>query len=108
MLRAVGKAISSVLRATDLGGRWGGEEFCVFAPSSRATHVDALLKRLQGAVRHCRPLGPWSELSITASFGAYVGPAPCDFQQALALADQAMYRAKHAGRDRFRITIAEC
>jgi diguanylate cyclase (GGDEF)-like protein len=83
--------------------RWGGEEFLVHVDGGDAgSHAD-LVRALLAAVAHesvATADGRWIEVTITA--GALSLPAgsdaAIDWQHALALADQALYRGKQDGR----------
>jgi diguanylate cyclase (GGDEF)-like protein len=89
-------------RATVL--RWGGEEFLIHADGLvRAQHA-ALVRELLEAVASAPVVaGDGAAPYVTISAGALSmpaeGAAPLDWQQALALADHALYRAKDAGRN---------
>jgi len=93
-------ALRAALRAADLIGRYGGEEFCVLLPRTGLEEALETAERLRAAVA-ARPLGGL-ERSLTVSIGA----APCATQDPLSLdaafarADEALYRAKARGRDR--------
>ncbi|PAU75160.1 GGDEF domain-containing protein [Halomonas salipaludis] len=102
-LRALAKALAAVVtRPGDLVARYGGEEFvCVLAN----TDLDAarrVAERIRHAIYALELPHPEAE-RVTASIGiASATPADgsLDREQLLALADQRLYRAKHAGRDR--------
>jgi diguanylate cyclase (GGDEF)-like protein len=90
-------------RATVL--RWGGEEFLVYADGLASGGHAALVRALLEAVS-AAPIAAVEDLqaTVTISAGALslpvIGAAPFDWQQALAVADHALYRAKDAGRNR--------
>ena len=92
--------ITRNLRPTDYFGRWGGEEFMVVAGNSDLENAEQLAERLRQAVETC-DFGPIG--NITASFGVATW-ATDDTRRTLAKrADQAMYRAKEAGRNRVMV-----
>jgi diguanylate cyclase (GGDEF)-like protein len=108
VLAALGERLRQVCRETDYLARWGGEEFLVVARHSHPGTAADLAERLRLAVGS-RPFDtPAGALDVTASIGFASFPFdPCDprsmtWEQVIDLADQAMYRAKRAGRDTWR------
>jgi diguanylate cyclase (GGDEF)-like protein len=99
VLRALGRALVDTVRVRDLAGRLGGEEFLLILRGADDDGVDALLSRLRATWERVRPH------PVTFSAGiARVGDHP---RRALREADEAMYEAKTAGRDRWRWAHAE-
>jgi diguanylate cyclase (GGDEF)-like protein len=81
----------------DLLARWGGEEFVIVMPQTPAAEAVAVAERLRQVLARTEwPAG----LTVTASWGVAQAVAAADVDAALRDADQAMYRAKQAGRDR--------
>ena len=100
VLKAIGKVIAD--KATDcLHGRLGGEEFAVFLahqPGQALVHALALADALLSGVRDC----PLAGRNVTIS----VGVAPLHGAQvaaSLRSADEALYRAKLAGKNRLAL-----
>ena len=84
--------------------RLGGEEFCILLPHSELDGAMHLACRVHAAVRDA----DWREFdrSVTISVGVAVAQSPEETPQAvLVRADQALYRAKNAGRD--QVVLAE-
>ena len=110
-LRSVAGAIASVLRRPgDMVARFGGEEFVVLLPGTGAVGAADVAERLRGAVEAARIGAPDSSsgLGVTVSVGVATGK-PTLMGQTLveavvAEADQALYMAKNAGRNR----VATC
>lgn len=89
------------LRASDLLGRLGGEEFAVLLPMTGLAAACETAERLAEVLR-CRPvLRQGQRRTVTASFGvAEIEVQHEDFTAAFERADEALYAAKAAGRDR--------
>lgn len=93
---------AGVQRAADVAARYGGEEFAFIAPLDNAAQAAELADRIRASIQaraipHARsPLG-----CVTVSIGV-AAVAPGDKQSPetlLRAADQALYRAKEAGRN---------
>jgi diguanylate cyclase (GGDEF)-like protein len=99
-LQSVATVLSSGLRSTDLAYRFGGEEFALILRETSAAAATVLADRLRAAVEH-RFAGPGERRAITVSVGVAGlpdhGPTPALLVEA---ADQALYAAKGAGRNR--------
>lgn len=102
-LRLIAAAIKANVRACDLVARLGGEEFGVFLPGLDLPHVMHIAERIRRAVRAVEfaPQGFMSALSISIGGAAHVPPA--SFSELYRMADQRLYAAKNAGRDRIDI-----
>jgi diguanylate cyclase (GGDEF)-like protein len=108
-LKAVASALDGSVRKVDAVARFGGEEFCVFLPrTDEASGLD-VADKLHGAVRSAGVEGaatqPLGHLSISVGLAVYPQDMPPAFEGTphnalLDRADQAVYAAKHAGRDR--------
>lgn len=103
-IRAVAEALRAVAtRPRDLVGRFGGEEFLLILPDTPAQACAFMAQSMHDAVREAalpHPCSPVSDL-FTISIGV-VSATPYSSASAetlLALADQALYAAKQAGRN---------
>ncbi len=103
VLRELAGTVRRMLREPDLLARFGGEEFVALLPNTAleqaATVADRLRLRL-GALRI--PHLPQAPIQITVSIGV-AQLAGSDLEQALKDADQALYLAKHGGRNQVRL-----
>jgi diguanylate cyclase (GGDEF)-like protein len=97
-------ACSSVLREGDVMGRLGGEEFLLVLHSARAAELQPLFDRMRGALQARAVEGMPADERLTFSMGAVDVPAEANLEGALRAADEALYRAKAAGRDRMEIS----
>jgi diguanylate cyclase (GGDEF)-like protein len=101
-LKMVADALKATARDTDHVSRIGGEEFLVLMPQSSAMDEGvALAERLRKAVAELHLLGAaGTRIPLQASFGvAQSHPDDPDQERVLHRADQALYEAKHAGRN---------
>lgn len=102
VLRAAAEALTAELRDCDLAGRLGGEEFGAIMPGLDETGAAAAAERLRQRMTTIRPPFPGSErIHISASIGiARPGPHDQNIYDLLGRGDQALYAAKHQGRNR--------
>ncbi len=108
VLAEVARCLRACCRPEDVVARWGGEEFLVGCRQLDLARAGQVAERLRAAVGEI-PLpaeaggGPDERLSVSIGFAGFpVFPGigqPGDWQDALALADRALYAAKHGGRD---------
>ena len=103
VLEEFGRRVKLNLRATDLAGRIGGEEFLLILPETDMEGALLLAERLRAATgEHGFELGTES-LKVTCSLGVAQRTAEDrDGGALLARADGALYAAKRGGRDRVR------
>ncbi len=111
-LRAVTDALRSQLRAYDLAGRFGGEEFVVLLPQAREMDAINVAERLRAHIASLSiPVhdgiesGPSIKLTISVGVAALDG-ASRELTEMLAAADAALYYAKEAGRNRTHVITA--
>lgn len=99
ILCAITRAVGSQLRAHDLFGRYGGEEFVILTIGGELNDIVRLVERLRISIENTIiDLGE-NIVSVTASFGVVQLPDECDLQHAIDSADRAMYQAKNNGRN---------
>jgi diguanylate cyclase (GGDEF)-like protein len=98
VLIAAVEALRSTLRSGDVLLRWGGEEFAIILPDTDCATAAKVVDRLRERGLGSRPEGG----QLTASFGVAERLADCakDWRQLVEIADQRMYQAKQAGKDR--------
>lgn len=105
ILRDTARILTEAMRGSDIVARYGGEEFVVLLPGAGAEAAINSCERLLHALRSTRhKLGEGRELVVTASIGIAVHGERDRFSSAediLQAADEALYAAKHQGRNRF-------
>lgn len=93
--------LNQALREHDELGRLGGEEFCVLLPLTELAAAAEVAERLRGRLEASRCRWKGAEIAVTASVGvAQARPAELRAEAVLVQADQQLYRAKTAGRNR--------
>jgi two-component system, cell cycle response regulator len=114
-LATLGAVLREVIRATDIVGRYGGDEFIIVLPLTTLDGMEAFARRIyEGLAKHpiASPTGDFQlkcsmgvselKMSTDASSDAMVIPAPQAYFQSAAQAlirsaDEALYQAKHSG-----------
>lgn len=102
VLQVVADTLRGGLRATDLAGRYGGEEFLVVLPQTGLAGAVMLAERVRGAIEATAiEVGAPVPLSVTVSIGvAELDESARSAEQLVERADAALYAAKDAGRNR--------
>mgnify|MGYP003487864918 FL=1 len=95
------------LRAIDIAGRLGGEEFAILFPETGLDQVQLVVERLRERLANERvPLDDGVVLQFTVSIGVALLEASDEgLDSLMARADRALYAAKHGGRN--RVCVAE-
>lgn len=104
VLRQVGWLLRNSTRDGDLPARLGGEEFGVLLPGADATGAAAYAERLRTSLSRLVIPVAGGALGVRASVGVAVGGGDVEADALREAADQALYRAKRAGRDRCVVT----
>lgn len=106
-LTLVAQTIKSVLRSVDLVGRMGGEEFGVFLPGASPLRAEVAAERIRQAINDAEfiPDGVRRSLSVSVGGASFVRQVP--FETLYHRADQNLYEAKEAGRNRVTLSLIE-
>lgn len=99
LLRHVASRISSALRQFDSAARVGGDEFVVLLPATDLEGARQVARRVLEAIRHDAAVYRGVSLPVRASLGVVEWQKGWDTADLLEAGDQAMYLAKHQGRD---------
>jgi diguanylate cyclase (GGDEF)-like protein len=111
-LRAVTDALRGQLRAYDLAGRFGGEEFAILLPHAREMDALAVAERLRSHIADLSvPVGDDPDTGPAVRVTISVGVASLDsttreLTDMLAAADAALYYAKETGRNKTHVLPA--
>ena len=99
ILRKMATILNDAIRETDLLARYGGEEFALLAPDTHLLGAAKLAEKLREDIAQTsfllEPPSERSRVTVSAGVAIYRG----DKRQLFVEADQALYRAKDAGRD---------
>jgi diguanylate cyclase (GGDEF)-like protein len=107
LLSAIGEQLGRSLRATDIRCRYGGDEFLIIlpeTPAAGAQRVADVIRQDLAAVRVGNDANP---TAVTVSIGVAAAlPGELDAKVFLNRADEALYRAKSAGRNRLCVAAS--
>ena len=109
VLKEIANTLNSLLRDYDLAGRWGGEEFAVLLPQTRAVDAFRIAERVRASIAALNIIVPGTSgaerIQVTVSIGVAALDAGSQRQLAelVAAADAALYRAKACGRDQVQM-----
>jgi two-component system, cell cycle response regulator len=99
------RRMQQAVRSYDLVGRYGGEEFLVVSPDCNKEQIQVCAERIRLAMEEQPVLAYGSTIAITVSAGtAILAPWLSSEKDALAAADNALYRAKSGGRNQVVIS----
>ncbi|MBK9576762.1 MAG: GGDEF domain-containing protein [Fibrobacterota bacterium] len=99
ILRLLAGILQEEMRPTNLAARWGGEEFILLLPGIPPERLAPAAERVRARIESDLH---YSGMSFTVSIGAALGNLD-DFDDLVKRADDALYRAKEAGRNRVEL-----
>jgi diguanylate cyclase (GGDEF)-like protein len=103
VLKAVATTLAGSVRECDVVGRYGGEEFVMIISDASAEALRVISERARQAVEKMVFKDESQSFSVTVSIGGSFGfpdQSPGMAEKVFAVADEALYRAKRAGRNR--------
>ncbi|BCG48045.1 GGDEF/response regulator receiver domain protein [Citrifermentans bremense] len=102
VLASVAGLAQQMLRAYDSAARYGGEEFVLILPGTPLQGGEMVAERLRQSVLEFAFPHPMEDLTLTISAGVAAYPSPLveNIDSLFRQADEALYRAKQAGRNR--------
>ncbi len=109
VLSHIAKAVGETLRQGEIIGRSGGDEFALLFPRRISAHGLQIAERLRGKIAKEKIVTPKGDLSMTLSLGIAElrETHSTRLDNLLEFADQAMYAAKRAGRNRVVVYTAD-
>jgi diguanylate cyclase len=103
-LRIIAVTIKSTLRANDLVGRLGGEEFGVFLPGAGFEQATQVAERIRRSIAEIPFIAQGTPHPLSVSVGGAVFEKRLPFSEFFRIADQQLYVAKQNGRNRISVT----
>ena len=108
VLSATSKLIRENLRESDMAGRYGGEEFAVVLPETDGEHTVPVAEKLRVAIeafefrtaRYPLPSEPARHFTVSIGAASLPLPKPGESEALIAQADEALFEAKRAGKNR--------
>ena len=106
-LQQVARTLYAEVRDTDLLARYGGEEFALILPHTTQAEAVGLAERIRMRIESAEmPVDGRNSVKLTICLGVATLPRDADCEESLlSAADQALYQAKEAGRNRVRIFV---
>jgi len=95
VLKKIAETIKNVARKSDIPCRWGGEEFLVLSPKTPLEQLKDFAERIRLSIEDAYPDS--LPFAVTASLGIAIGDK---VDPVISQADQMLYKAKHAGKNR--------
>ncbi|MGH3222724.1 MAG: diguanylate cyclase [Streptosporangiaceae bacterium] len=109
VLKEIARTLSAMLRDYDVAGRFGGEEFSLLLPQTRAVDAFRIAERVRANIAALSVIAPGEtggeRVQVTVSIGvaALDSGSRRELVQLMAAADAALYRAKASGRDQVQM-----
>jgi len=101
VIRFTADQIRDKIRATDIAGRYGGEEFGIILIDTTAESAHFMAERLRKSIESIELEFEDFNISYTISIGvAELHPLMEDYHEWVEVADRALYQAKNAGRNK--------
>ena len=99
-LEIMSNIIKSIIRESDIFGRFGGEEFLIILPNTKMSGALKLAKRIKDAVEKQVFTFESQDIKFTISIGATSMGLTDTYESLLSRVDEALYEAKNKGRNR--------
>jgi diguanylate cyclase (GGDEF)-like protein len=109
-LKRIATAVSSEMRANDLVARYGGEEFAVILPNQSLKGAAVVAERIRSRVELLQVpnrMAPGEHVTVSIGAATALASPENNASELVAIADAALYRAKHMGRNRISLPVAE-
>lgn len=106
VIKAFGAIMRQTARSTDILGRIGGEEFALMLWNADKTGAKLVAQQLRSTLSNLDLSEVVGDTTCTASFGIAQWDSEDEYRDLFAMADKALYLAKHSGRDCVKVAQA--
>jgi diguanylate cyclase (GGDEF)-like protein len=109
VIKEIAHTLNDLLRDYDRAGRFGGEEFALLLPQTRAVDAFRIAERVRANIAGLSIIAPGAtggeRVHVTVSIGvaALDSGSKREYAELMAVADAALYRAKAGGRDQVQM-----
>ncbi len=105
VLKVFGEILKTNSRRSDICARLDGEEFLMVFTHANENNVRMVLERILNQLREHKFSFGGKTITVTASFGvsSFQGKVPPEFAKLVIKADEELYAAKRAGRNRIEV-----
>ena len=109
VIKEIAHTLTALLRDYDQAGRFGGDEFALLLPQTRAVDAFRIAERVRSAISGLCIIAPGANAGERVHVTVSIGVAALDsgtertFSQLMSAADAALYRAKGCGRDQVQM-----
>ena len=109
VIKEIARTLTGLLRDYDLAGRFGGEEFSLLLPQTRAVDAFRIAERVRANIAALSIIAPGATGGERLQVTVLIGVAALDsggkreYSELMAAADAALYRAKAGGRDQVQM-----
>ena len=103
----VAAAMRNELRASDVGARWGGDEFAILAANTPVTAARSLAERIRALIGRARLPWPLTVSTGIAALERHPGRQRVSETTLMQAADASLYDAKNKGRNEVVLKVAE-
>jgi len=107
VIQLIGKEVAGRIRKTDFIARYGGEEFVIILPETNAEMAFKVMDKSRELIARMPFHFQNEKVQVTISMGLCEFSAGADIDRVFECADQALYKAKEAGRNQVQRTTVE-
>ncbi|MCU1298577.1 MAG: diguanylate cyclase protein [Acidobacteriaceae bacterium] len=107
ILKEAARRLSVVVRSYDSVGRYGGDKFLAVIPGCDFSNLIVVAERVRHCMSDCPIETTVGPISVTLSVGlaSAAGSNPCDADSLIRMAEEALHKAKMAGRNRVEMAF---